>query len=247
MWEGGAASFQRVDQWSDIDLQIDVAADRVADTFVVIEQALTKLSPIDLEYALPQPTWHGHAQTFYRLKHASPYLLLDVCVIKDSNPNKFLQPEIHNPPVVHFDKCNVVHWQPLDHKALVSKLKERLETLRVTFNLFQILTTKESYRHNDIEALNFYHGFTLRPLVEVLRIKYAPTRYNFHTRYIHYDLPKPIVRKLENLFFVKDHKDLVAKRKKAERFFYATLEEIDLKKVEMFLHNNSTATKKKVR
>ena len=50
MWEGGAASFKRVDQWSDMDLQIDVADDRVADTFVAMEQALTRLSPIDLKY-----------------------------------------------------------------------------------------------------------------------------------------------------------------------------------------------------
>ena len=50
MWEGGAASFNRVDQWSDMDLQIDVADDRVADTFVAMEQALTRLSPIDLKY-----------------------------------------------------------------------------------------------------------------------------------------------------------------------------------------------------
>jgi hypothetical protein len=62
MWEGGAAAFKRVDQWSDIDLQVDVADDRVADTFAVIEKTLTKLSPIGLKYALPSPTWHGHAR-----------------------------------------------------------------------------------------------------------------------------------------------------------------------------------------
>ena len=205
--------------------------DQVPDTFKAIEQVLTKLSPIELKYELPQPTWHEHAQIFYRLKNASEFLLLDLCVIKESNPNKFLQPEIHNHALVHFDKCNVIQWQPLDSNAFIAKLKERLKTLRVTFDLFQMLTKKEIYRQNDIEALSFYHGYTLRPLVEALRIKYAPTRYNFHTRYVHYELPKPVVKKLESLYFVKDRKDLTAKRKLAEKWFYKILQDINLKEV----------------
>jgi hypothetical protein len=239
MWEAGAAAFDRIDEWSDIDLQIDVEDSRVKETFRAIEHMLNQLSPIDLKYELPQPTWHGHAQAFYRLRYASEFLLLDLCVIQHSNPDKFLQPEIHNYPVVHFDKTNVIQWQPLDRRAMTKKLKERLEALRVTFDLFQVLITKEIHRHNEIEALNFYYGFTLRPLVELLRIQHAPTRYNFHSRYIHYDLPPPVVSKLQSLFFVKNQEELTAKRKKAEQLFYATLEEIDLNKVRARLRQPS--------
>jgi hypothetical protein len=238
MWEGGAAAFDRVDEWSDIDLQIDVRDEYVAETFKAIEQTLIKLSPIELQYELPQPTWHGHAQAFYRLKDAGEFLLLDLCVIKGSNPNKFLQPEIHNQAVVHFDKCNVVRWQPLNSKALTEKIRERLETLRVTFDLFQMLTKKEINRKNDIEALSFYHGYTLRPLIEALRIKYVPTRYNFHTRYVHYELPKPVVKKLESLYFVRDRKDLAAKRKSAESWFNKILKEINMKEVVQAIENS---------
>ena len=109
-------------------------------------------------------------------------------------------------------------------------MKERLSALRVTFDLFQILTLKELERRNDIEALAFYQGYTLRPLVEALRIRFAPTRYNFHTRYVQYDLPADVVQKLEALFFVKDVFDLRAKREQAERWFYQALDEIHIDK-----------------
>jgi CheY-like chemotaxis protein len=64
LWEGGAAAFQRVDEWSDLDLLIDVDDEYVSDTLQVIEATLEKLSPIELKYEVPQPSWHGHAQVF---------------------------------------------------------------------------------------------------------------------------------------------------------------------------------------
>ena len=228
MWEGGAAAFGRVDEWSDIDLQVAAQDERVGEVLPIVEATLLSLSPIDIRYEIPRPTWHGHAQTFYRLGNASKYLLIDFVVLKQSSPLKFLEPEIHGTVVVHFDKANIVRADPLDRAALNAKLKERLVALRMTFDLFQILTLKELERRNDIEALSFYQGYTLRPLVEALRIRFAPTRYNFHTRYVQYDLPADVVQKLQALFYVKDAADLRAKREEAERWFYQTLDEIHL-------------------
>jgi hypothetical protein len=48
------------------------------------------------------------------------------------------------------------------------------------------LVKKEIYRGNPLEALSNYHACTLTPLVEVLRMRYKPARYNFHTRYAYY-------------------------------------------------------------
>ena len=231
MWEGGAAAFGRVDEWSDIDLQVAAEDDRIAEVFPVVEAVLLSLSPIDLQYEIPQPTWHGHAQTFYRLSNTSKFLLIDFVVMKRSSPLKFLEPEIHGNAVVHFDKANIVRIDPLDPGQQNAKLRERLIALRVTFDLFQILTLKELERHNDVEALGFYQGFTLRPLTEALRIQHAPARYNFHTRYIHYDLPAEVVRKLQELFFIKDAVDLRTKQAQAEDWFYRTLDEIHLDEI----------------
>jgi hypothetical protein len=95
MWEAGAAAFNRLDQWSDLDLMIDADDERTVDVQAAFEAAIQELSPIQLKYEEPQPTWHGHAQAFYRLRDASPFLMLDVVFLKHSHPDKFLEYEIH--------------------------------------------------------------------------------------------------------------------------------------------------------
>ncbi|HOG48827.1 MAG TPA: nucleotidyltransferase domain-containing protein [Anaerolineae bacterium] len=239
MWEGGAAGFDRVDEWSDIDVQIDTADDHVVDVFAATDRALSGLSPIELKYELPQPTWHGHAQAFYRLRDASPFLFLDFVVIKHSNPDKLIQPEIHGRPVVRFDKAGVVAAPPLDRQAHLAQIERRLQALRACFDLFQVLTLKEIHRGNPIEAIAYYQGQTLRPLVEALRIRYNPIRYNFFSRYVYYELPPEVVRRLEPLFFVAGLDDLRAKREAAERFFHETIEAIDLAQVAALLDRSA--------
>jgi hypothetical protein len=228
LWEGGAAAFDRVDEWSDLDLLVDVDDEKIEDTLQVIEQTLIKLSPLEIKYEVSQPTWHGHSQTFYRLRDTSKFLLIDLVLIKHSNPNKFLQPELHGNAIVYFDKSGVVQSLPLSRQELTLKLKDRLQALKVSFDLFQILIIKELNRGNLIEALNFYHNFTLRPLVEVLRIPHEPTRHGFYTRYIYYDMPADVLAKLESLFFIADGDDLWVKRQVAEDWFYETIDKIRL-------------------
>jgi hypothetical protein len=205
-------------------LQVDVEDDQVEAVFTAVEAALTRLSPIELQYRLPEPIWHGHSQTFYRLQAGGPFMFLDFVVIKHSSTDKLIQYEIHGEPVVHFDKKGVVQSPPFDAVTHAKVLQQRIETLQITFDLFQVLTLKEVKRNNHIEALAFYQNFSLRPLVELLRIKHAPLHYNFYTRYIYYDLPKEMLDRLEPLFFVVDPVDLEHKRQQVEDWFYETLE-----------------------
>jgi len=219
LWEGGAAALDRVDQWSDIDLHLVVDDDQVEGVFTVVDQALETLSPIELKYEIPQPTWHGHAQTFYRLKYGGIFLIIDLVVMQLSNPNRFLESELHGHAVVHFDKSDVVQPPPFDWDAHQAVLKQRLENLSVTFDLFQFLILKEVNRGNDLEAVSFYYRFTLSPLVEVLRIFYTPARYNFYTRHIHYDLPEQVIADLRELFYITDLRDLSIKQERAQGWF----------------------------
>lgn len=224
-WEAGAAAFDRVDAWSDIDLMVDVEDEHAPAVLARIEQVLGALSPIPLKYEMPQPAWHGHLQGFYLLEAAGPYLVVDLAVIRHSNPKKFLEPEIHGRALVHFDKRNVVAGAPhLAEAELAEQLAGRRAALRVTFPLFQTLTTKELHRGNLMEAVAFYHSYTLRPLVEALRMRHCPARFNFHTRYVYYDLPAEVVRRLEPLFVPRDGADLAQKREAAEAWFWEVFE-----------------------
>ncbi len=235
VWEGGAASFGRIDEWSDIDLYVVCEDDHVEETFKSTENSLLSVSEIDVHYRLPEPTWHGHSQCFYRLKRASPFLFLDVVVMKRSSKDKFLQFRIHGEPRVYFDKIGVIKDDTLDIDSFVSKIEARLKELKTNFELFQVLTLKELNRGNDIEALVFYLSSTYRPLVEVLRIRYCPLHYNFYSRYIHYELPPDVVERLSRLAFVGNLENLAQNRAEAEAWFWETVESIDLDEVKQHL------------
>jgi hypothetical protein len=84
---------------------------------------------------------------------------------------------------------------------------------------------KETNRGNHIEAMFFYLGQTYRPLVEVLRMKHCPERYNYATRYVYYDLPKDVVKRLEGLTFFRPE-EMEAKIEEARNWFLETVNSI---------------------
>ncbi len=228
LWEAGAAAFKRLDEWSDIDLYVVVEDDHVEEIFQLMRQTLLPLSEFDLTFRLPEPTWHGHAQVFWRLKNASPFLFLDIVVMKKSSKDKFLQFTTHGKPLVYFDKTGVVKDEPIDQGIFLEKIKARLESLKITFPLFQVLTLKELNRGNDVEAMSYYVSYTYRPLLEVLRIKYYPYHYNFFTTYVYYELPPAVVTRLEKLYFIADAEMLRKCQAEAEAWFWEVVESINL-------------------
>jgi hypothetical protein len=225
-WEGGAIAFNRIDQWSDIDLYVAVDDDKVKETFMIVEQKLKILSPIKQKLEVPQLPWPSLHQAFYKLENASEYLLIDFVVVESSAPDKLLEPEIHGNVVFYFNKGNRVKIPKLDREMFDNKLRERLERLRIRFELFNSFVQKEINRGNYIEALDLYQTLTLATLVEALRIKHNPLHYNFRMRYVHYELPPEIIKKLLRLYFVKSEKDLQEKYCKASKWVQETFSEI---------------------
>lgn len=219
LWEGGAAAFDRVDEWSDIDLQIICEDDRVEETFAAVEETLRSIAPIEKRFRLPEPTWHGHAQAFYRLEDSSPYLMIDLVIMKRSAGGRLREQETHGTSVIHFDKGDLLGDEHIDREAMLAQIEKRLAQMGATFELFQPLVLKEVHRGNEIEAVQYYHGMTLRPLVELLRINHAPARYTFHTRYVYYDLPADVVARLAPLFLPVDGDDLRRKHAEAGAWF----------------------------
>ena len=226
MWEGGAAAFERMDTWSDIDLYVVADDDQVSEALAVIETTLEDVAGIDLRYELPPPTWHGHVQLFYRLQRASPYLMVDLLVMALSAPEKFMESDIHGQLVVHFDKVGVVEQAPQDTEERQEAIKAWLQQMQVWFEIARILPRKELNRGNNLEALTYYRNHTLRPLMQILRIKHSPAHYRFHTRYVYYELPPAVVARLEPLFFVHDAQDLAIKQDEAEMWFRQLMQEL---------------------
>ncbi len=227
MWEGGAISFDRVDEMSDIDLYVDVEDSRVSDVFPVVEGVLEGLSGIKLKFSVPLPASHPYAQAFYRLKGASEYLLVDIAVMKHGVEDKFLEPEIHGKAIFHFNKEGAVAVPHVDVDKFVGNLRGRLEKMQTRFDMFRCFVPKEMKRGNYVEALDVYSRLVLELLLEALRMKHKPLHYNFRTHHILHDLPRDVVEKLRALYFVSDETDLARKLGLAEEWFRQTVEELD--------------------
>lgn len=78
---------------------------------------------------------------------------------------------------------------------------------------------KEANRNHYLEALSNYHRKVLEPLVELIRLKYQPTKSGFYLTGISGDIPKPILRKLEYLFKITSIKDIKKKMKIANKLY----------------------------
>jgi hypothetical protein len=225
-WEGGAAGFDRADKWSDIDAQAIVDDKRIEDVFKVVDKTLAKLSGIQEKFRLPEPTWHGHSQCFYKLKNASPFLLVDLAIMKEhTEADKFDVWATHGRPIVKFDKKGQIVEKKLDPEAHAAAIMKRLDMLKCLFEIFYIMPMKETNRKNHVEAMLFYLGQTYRPLVEVLRMKHCPQRYNYATRYVYYDLPPKVVKKLEKLLFF-DPDDMEGKVEEVRVWFWEIASDI---------------------
>jgi hypothetical protein len=234
-WEGGAIAFNRLDEWSDMDLYIAVDDDRVEETFQAVEKALKSLSPIKQKLNVPQTGLEGVSQAFYLLENTSEYLLIDLCILKLGSPEKFLAPEIHGNNVFYINKRGKIKPPRLDKKAFIGKLNARLDRLKARFTMFNNFVQKEINRANYLEAIDLYHVFTLATLVELLRMKHHPLHYDFKMRYIHYELPLEAIKMLEHLYFVKDKKDLQQKYHQATKLINQLIQEITPKEIEKLI------------
>lgn len=207
-WEGGSAAFARDDALSDIDAVAVVADDAVDAVFARVEQALATLSPIELQLTMPpQP---GYAQRFYRLRDAGEFLVIDFVLFRRSDPLLFREVELHGSGTTWFDRSGVLVERHLDMAADLQAAKARVPALAAQFEMFQHLVLKEIARGHGSDALAFYQAWTLRPLVEALRLLHAPHTRIFGLRYLARDLPAEVVVRVEALAYVGSLQQLTA-------------------------------------
>ena len=227
LWVMGSASFDRVDEWSDVDTMAIVADDRVEETFTAIEQMLESISSIEYKYRRPGPGWHDIFQTIYRLEGVNPFLLVDFNVIKESNPHKNLEKDMHGEPIILFDKKELIKDTYLDKDKHKIEVEERLLAIKEKYPLARNNVLKELNRGNDVVAFSNYYRLMYWPLVDVFRIKHCPERYDFGETYSRYDLPEKDWRTLKTLCYVSSPEDLRQKIALAEKWFKEVVENLN--------------------
>lgn len=228
MWQGGAASFNRTDEWSDLDLMLIVNDGMEQEAMNQTVWLLQKEFGIDTKFDIDPPHWPGMTQTFFRLKNTSPFLLIDFSILPVSATSKFAEPEIHGQAVVIFDKPGIIaNTAPVDEAQLRKTLRARILLQRKKQELFWVMVDKEINRQSGTDAFIFYWSYTVAPLIEMLRIKHSPHHWNFGSRYLSKHLPADIATRLQALFFVKDLPDLIQKNKEARVWFSLAAQEAE--------------------
>ncbi|MBT8484604.1 MAG: nucleotidyltransferase domain-containing protein [Phycisphaerales bacterium] len=224
-WLGGSDATDRTDDYSDIDLVVIADDDEVESIFERLEQTLRARFTIDRTWRLPSPTWHGHEQVIHQFA-ATPHWLVDLVVQQRSAKDRFLETERHGTPLVLFDHDDVVHAVALDRDTHATRLQTRLEAVCARFEILQCLVHKAVARGLDVEAMNAYQGCTLRPLVDLLRIRHCPDRFDFGLRYLERDLPAERYDAIRRLSFPPDPAAISGMQAEAETLFRETLGEI---------------------
>lgn len=219
-WEGGSAAFQNLNAYSDIDIEYLVADDAsFDDLYERAETGLEAVSPIVARYT-PQ------LGRYYTLKDASEFLLVDLVFLRVGEADHHLEVERHGEKVALFDKGNWLRRVPLDDVRLAQGRDARLLELQTWFPMSQVFVRKAILRGQRVEAVNAYWACTLKPLADLLRMRYCPARWDFGVRYLDRDLPADVYAQVQEFALVTDLGDLERKRVQATTWATALLEEL---------------------
>ena len=207
LWEGGSAAFGRVDHLSDADLHVVVTAGQVERAITAIRRPLSDRWGIAREYR--RQTYAGDRQFFWQLAGVSPFNFVDMVFRECPEEGVSIDRGRHGSPLVHVDKCGciTVTSEPADEQR--ARLQKSLSHIKeFHWDLKIDLIRKYIRRGNSLHAFGAYQTGLIRPLVELLRIKYCPERSSHHLAHVQWDLPAEITARLEPLVMVSTLSDL---------------------------------------
>ena len=180
-----------------------------------------------LETVSPIVACHTPLQgRYYKLKDASEFLLVDLVFLRVGDPDRHLETERHGENVPLFDKGHWLRPTPVDEGALAGQRARRLRELQTWFPMSQVFVRKAMLRGQDVEAVNAFWACTLKPLADLLRMRYCPARWDFGVRYLDRDLPADVYDQVRDLALVSDLSDLERKLAAATAWGTALLSEL---------------------
>lgn len=217
-WLEGADAAGRADEYSDIDLWLDVDHPSLERAFELVRTTLETLGPLDVEdvHVHPDPAVQ---QRFYRTVGLPPHWFVDVCVQVHGRDVAFGP---HDPFAVLFDRSGVIrvhHGEiaPQDVHRAVQALRAR--------QWRWLLVEKEVKRGYRLEALAYYHAEVLGALVEVLRLRHCPWKRDYGLKHVYDDLPGEVVERLEVLHSFTTLDELMTGVQRAAQWFDALMQE----------------------
>ena len=205
-WMGGSEATGRTDDRSDVDLQVVVDEGREGDLFALAEATLDQLGGIARRWRRPATADADYRQCFYLPRGAPEHLMLDLCVMRADRLAPYLDPDRHGQPVVWIDRAGLIETvaDPTVPAARQAKLADLADRLPMLGHIIE----KELDRGDLPAAVGFYHALLVRSLVDLLRIRHCPERFDFGLRYLDRDLPADVRQRLDGLLLPADEAQL---------------------------------------
>jgi len=220
-WESGSVAFDTVDEYSDIDLNFLLDDSTPADQFyTVVESALETVSPIMAIHSEPPGR-------YFKLFDGGEFLLVDICNYDTGNFRECLDISRHGIIRPLFDKGQWLSVAGSAETTHCAHRDKRLQELKTWFTISQNFVHKSINRGQKAEAFAAFWGYTLKPLVELLRMRYCPARWDFGMRYLQRDLPGPVYDELQNTMFVHTPNDIAEHLAQAIAWGERLLRELD--------------------
>ncbi|MCD6329636.1 MAG: nucleotidyltransferase domain-containing protein [Candidatus Cloacimonetes bacterium] len=210
-WEGGSFATGFDDDYSDLDIALICDDDHVEGLFEKTEKFLEDTYGIKEKLRMPEPSWHGHSQTFYLLKDSPQFFYIDLLIEKLSAGNRFMESNRHGNSVVWFDKKGLMDGTPMPDEDFKKKIVPKLEYFKKSFFITKIELEKQVLRGRDVDALDGYYKLILGRLAFLLNVKNRPAKHDFGLLYSYRDWPREYHEFVQKLLYVKDFKDLKIK------------------------------------
>jgi predicted nucleotidyltransferase len=220
LWLEGADARGTVDEFSDLDVWLDVEDGQEETVLKQIEQYLNELAPLDMVYK--KPDFHPQIkQCFFHLTNTSGFLIIDVCIQSHSREFEFSPSD---PVKVIFDKSNVIRFG--ENAEKINAL-EQAKAIQSQVMLYRVWVLKALKRGHWLEATAYYHECILEPLASVLRLRYTPEKAEYGFKHSDQDLPADVVAQLKALTEVDSSERLEYNLNQAIKWFNELLAEME--------------------
>ena len=204
MWLEGSDANGQLDEYSDIDINIDVADEYEAEVFKLIESLFEYDSIYDTSGNSKQK------QRIYHIKETSEYLMIDFNLQPhscNSENSTFVYNDEIDVNLTLFDKANVIKYVELNPKWYAKEHQYWFKESKYRFSQL-CRVRKYTLRNEYPEAFIYYNKYVVEPIVMLLRIKYTPAKVNYHMIHISRHIPKNELQKLNRLLQVSNVDDI---------------------------------------
>ena len=130
-WLEGADALNTVDEYSDMDVWLDVQDGHEGMAIEQVQSILSKIAPLDFEHEIDHP--HPKIrQKFFHLKDTSEFLIIDVCVQSHSREFWYTNKNADEKVKIIFEKGKVIEFRNLDKIEFQNLQKKRIDELKKT-------------------------------------------------------------------------------------------------------------------